>query len=36
MRLAVARELFEEVALGEDFPEFLTVPAYSWICGQAR
>ncbi|MFP5369062.1 MAG: malate synthase A, partial [Actinomycetes bacterium] len=24
-----ARQLFEEVALGEDFPEFLTLPAYT-------
>jgi malate synthase len=25
------RELFERVALGEDFPEFLTLPAYELI-----
>jgi malate synthase len=23
-----ARELFEEVALGDELPEFLTIPAY--------
>ena len=28
-----ARALFEEVALGEDFPEFLTVPAYERLSG---
>ena len=27
-RAADARELFEEVALGEELPEFLTIPAY--------
>ncbi|NLB46808.1 MAG: malate synthase A, partial [Microbacteriaceae bacterium] len=28
-RFAEAVELFEDVALGDDFPTFLTVPAYS-------
>jgi len=27
-RFADAAELFEEVALSPDFPEFLTLPAY--------
>jgi malate synthase len=33
-----ARDLFEEVALGENFPEFLTIPAYTrHLCaGQRR
>jgi malate synthase len=26
-----AREIFERVALGEDFVEFLTLPAYDYI-----
>jgi malate synthase len=26
-----AREIFEQVALGEDFVEFLTLPAYDFI-----
>ncbi|HEX7127756.1 MAG TPA: malate synthase A [Thermodesulfobacteriota bacterium] len=30
-RFADARALFEEVALGEDYPEFLTIPAYERI-----
>ncbi|MCG8915928.1 malate synthase A [Actinokineospora sp. PR83] len=30
-RLAEAAELFEEVALAEDYPDFLTVPAYERI-----
>jgi malate synthase len=30
-RLGTARELFEEVALGEHFVEFLTLPAYEKI-----
>jgi len=30
-RFATARKLFEEVALQEDFPEFLTLPGYSLI-----
>ena len=30
-RFAEAQELFEEVALGEDFVEFLTLPAYDYI-----
>ena len=25
------REIFERVALGDDFPEFLTLPAYDYI-----
>jgi malate synthase len=29
--LAEARELFEQVALAEDFPDFLTLPAYGLI-----
>jgi malate synthase len=29
--LAEARELFEQVALAEDFPDFLTLPAYELI-----
>ncbi len=29
--LAEARKVFEEVALGDDFPEFLTLPAYDHI-----
>jgi malate synthase len=28
-RYAEARELFEQVALADDFEEFLTVPAYA-------
>ena len=28
-RFSDAAELFEDVALGDDFPTFLTVPAYS-------
>ncbi|MFJ6279080.1 malate synthase A [Arthrobacter subterraneus] len=32
-----ARQLFEEVALGEDFPEFLTLPAYTrHLCAGQR
>jgi len=27
-RFDCAREIFEEVALGEEFPAFLTIPAY--------
>jgi malate synthase len=30
-RFAEAREIFERVALGEDFVEFLTLPAYDYI-----
>jgi malate synthase len=30
-RLADARTLFEQVALAEDFPDFLTLPAYELI-----
>jgi malate synthase len=30
-RLAKARSLFAQVALGEDFPDFLTLPAYELI-----
>ena len=30
-RLDDARRLFEQVALAEDFPDFLTLPAYSLI-----
>ena len=30
-RLDEARELFERVALGEHFVEFLTIPAYEHI-----
>ncbi|MGI9585925.1 MAG: malate synthase A [Acidimicrobiia bacterium] len=30
-RFPEARKLFEEVALAEDFPEFLTLPAYSLL-----
>jgi hypothetical protein len=26
--VATARDLFEQVALADDFPEFLTLPAY--------
>jgi malate synthase len=29
-RVQQARVLFEEVALGPDFPTFLTIPAYAW------
>jgi hypothetical protein len=29
--LHLARKIFEEVALGEDFIEFLTLPAYQHI-----
>ncbi|HSJ28871.1 MAG TPA: malate synthase A, partial [Acidimicrobiia bacterium] len=29
--LTSARKIFEEVALGDDFPEFLTLPAYELI-----
>ena len=28
---AEAREIFEQVALGEDFIEFLTLPAYHYL-----
>jgi malate synthase len=28
-RVSVARELFEDVALGRDYPTFLTIPAYA-------
>ena len=30
-RAAEAREIFEQVALGEDFVEFLTLPAYDYL-----
>ena len=30
-RFAEARELFEQVALADDFPEFLTLPAYDLL-----
>jgi malate synthase len=30
-RAAEAREIFEQVALGEDFVEFLTLPAYAYL-----
>ena len=30
-RPELSRQLFEEVALGEDFPEFLTLPAYEHL-----
>ena len=30
-RLDEARELFEQVALGEQFVEFLTLPAYDYL-----
>jgi malate synthase len=30
-RFAEARRVFEEVALGDDFPDFLTLPAYDLI-----
>ncbi len=30
-RFAAARELFEQVALADDFPEFLTLPAYERV-----
>jgi malate synthase len=30
-RFAEAREIFERVALGDDFVEFLTLPAYDYI-----
>ena len=30
-RTAEAREIFEQVALGEDFVEFLTLPAYDYL-----
>jgi malate synthase len=30
-RFAEARELFDQVALADDFPEFLTLPAYERI-----
>jgi malate synthase len=30
-RVAEARELFEQVALGDAFVEFLTIPAYAHI-----
>jgi malate synthase len=30
-RLPVARKVFEDVALGESFVEFLTLPAYELI-----
>ena len=28
IRLEIARELFESMVLAEEFPEFLTIPAY--------
>jgi malate synthase len=31
-----ARALFEEVACGEEFPTFLTVPAYARFLHEAR
>ena len=31
-----AREIFEEVALGEEFPAFLTVPAYERYLHEKR
>ncbi|MBW4094155.1 MAG: malate synthase A [Acidobacteria bacterium] len=34
-RFGDARELFEEVALGEEFPTFLTVPAYARFLHEA-
>jgi malate synthase len=30
-RFAEAREIFERVALSDDFVEFLTLPAYEYI-----
>jgi malate synthase len=30
-RLDEAREIFEQVALGERFEEFLTLPAYDYL-----
>jgi malate synthase len=30
-RLADARQLFEQVALADDFPDFLTLPAYAMV-----
>ena len=30
-RLDDARRLFEQVALAEDFPDFLTLPAYELV-----
>jgi malate synthase len=30
-RLDDARRLFEQVALAEDFPDFLTLPAYALV-----
>jgi malate synthase len=30
-KLAEARTLFERVALADDFPEFLTLPAYEHL-----
>ncbi|WP_426998110.1 malate synthase A [Pseudarthrobacter sp. N5] len=35
-RFGDARDIFEEVTLGEDFPTFLTVPAYARYLHEAR